>query len=66
MVSEEPYTNDCMQNRNIWMIDQLTSKDDLLITVWDGTSGGTCNCIKYAGTKEPRIQMERIDPRTLL
>ena len=34
----------CMQDRNIWMVDHC----DALIAVWDGTSGGTANCVKYA------------------
>jgi len=34
----------CMQDRNIWMVDHC----DALIAVWDGTSGGTANCVGYA------------------
>jgi len=34
----------CMQDRNIWMVDHC----DALIAVWDGTSGGTANCVQYA------------------
>lgn len=33
-----------MQKRNEWM----TNTGDEIIGVWDGTSGGTANCIKYA------------------
>jgi uncharacterized phage-like protein YoqJ len=33
-----------MQDRNIWMVDHC----DALIAVWDGTSGGTANCVRYA------------------
>lgn len=36
-----------MQQRNIWMVDNC----DKLISVWDGTSGGTANCVKYALSK---------------
>jgi len=46
-LSDEPYSNTCMQNRNIWMVNNC----DLLIGVWDNTSGGTGNCIKYAKSK---------------
>lgn len=42
-VSQE-YSSYCMQKRNIWMVDN----SDVLIAVWDGTSGGTANCVKYA------------------
>ncbi len=45
------YTNTCMQNRNIWMVDNC----DLLIAVWDGTSGGTANCVKYAKSVNKEI-----------
>jgi uncharacterized phage-like protein YoqJ len=48
MVSNKPYDSTCMQNRNIAMVDALQNPDDVLFSVWDGTSGGTANCIKYA------------------
>lgn len=58
-VSELPFTNWCMQARNQWMVD----KSDLLIAVWDGSPGGTQNCIKYAEKQKRRII--RIDPNNL-
>jgi len=33
-----------MQTRNIWMVDNC----DLVLALWDGSDGGTGNCIKYA------------------
>lgn len=33
-----------MQKRNEWMVDNC----DLLIAVWDGSDGGTANCVRYA------------------
>jgi uncharacterized phage-like protein YoqJ len=33
-----------MQTRNVWMVDRC----DLLVALWDGSDGGTCNCVKYA------------------
>ena len=50
-ISTEPYKPDLMQKRNIWMVDNC----DLLIAVWDGTSGGTANCVKYAQSKNKKI-----------
>ena len=44
MVSNKPYDDKCMQNRNIWMVNNC----DKLIAVWDGTTGGTKNCVDYA------------------
>ena len=33
-----------MQTRNEWMVDNSIK----LAALWDGSSGGTCNCIRYA------------------
>jgi uncharacterized phage-like protein YoqJ len=46
-----------MQIRNEAMVDAC----DLLIAVWDGTKGGTANCVRYAQLMGKRIY--RIDPR---
>lgn len=43
-VSEEPYTAHCMQDRNEWM----TNHSNNIIAVWDGTPGGTSNCVASA------------------
>jgi len=51
MVSFKEYDLDCMNKRNEWMVDNC----DLLIAVWDGISGGTANCIKYAVKKKKQI-----------
>jgi len=51
------YTKTCMQNRNIWMADNC----DLLIAVWDGSHGGTYNCIQYA--KSINRDIIYIDPQ---
>ena len=53
------FTAGCMQERNIWMVD----KCDLLTAVWDGSSGGTGNCVKYA--KKVKRQIIRINPMEL-
>lgn len=43
-----------MDKRNKWMVD----KGDMLIGVWDGTNGGTANCINYAKTiRKPLIHI---------
>lgn len=51
MVSTKPYYNGCMQERNEWMVDHC----DLLIGVWNGSAGGTLNCIQYARTQRKEI-----------
>ena len=44
LVTDAPYNPYLMQVRNQYMVDNC----DLLIAIWDGTSGGTGNCVKYA------------------
>ena len=44
LVSDEPYKPWVMQRRNEYMVDLA----DKVIAVWDGTRGGTYNCVKYA------------------
>jgi uncharacterized phage-like protein YoqJ len=44
VVSPGPYKPWKMQRRNEWMVDN----SNLLVSVHDGSSGGTYNCIRYA------------------
>jgi uncharacterized phage-like protein YoqJ len=46
------------QKRNEWMVDNA----DMVIAVWDGTSGGTANCVKYA--QKQGVAVWRINPAT--
>lgn len=48
-----------MQKRNEWMVDNC----DILIGVWDGTNGGTANCIGYARKKGKKIIL--INPKQI-
>ena len=45
---------------NEWMIDNSA----VVISVWDGTSGGTANCVKYA--KKQKTKIWRITPDDLM
>lgn len=56
-ISRQNYTPSCMQLRNEWMVNDC----NLLIAVWDGTSGGTKNCVDYAKAQGRRIIF--IDPK---
>lgn len=47
VVSEGGYAAWKMQTRNIWMIDRC----DRLLALWNGSPGGTGNCIAYAKSK---------------
>jgi uncharacterized phage-like protein YoqJ len=44
VVCDGGYSPEKMQKRNEWMVDNST----MLVALWDGTAGGTCNCINYA------------------
>lgn len=46
-----------MQARNEWMV----KNSDVLLAVWDGSGGGTANCVRYA--QEVGRAIWRIDPR---
>lgn len=43
-VCDNGYSPHKMQIRNEWMVDNC----DLVLAMWDGTNGGTGNCVKYA------------------
>jgi uncharacterized phage-like protein YoqJ len=58
-VSEEQYTAWCMDDRNKWMVDESR----FVLAVWDGTKGGTGNCVKYAQKRQRTIL--QLHPQTL-
>lgn len=58
-VLAEKYSAAAMQRRNEYMVDH----SDLVIAVWDGTPGGTGNCVRYARSKGKRIII--INPRDI-
>lgn len=58
IVSPGEYSAAKMQVRNEWMVDHC----DRLLAVWDGTDGGTGNCVKYAMRTKPEC-IYRVDPR---
>lgn len=43
-VLEQTYSAAGLQRRNIWMVDNA----NLLIALWNGSDGGTANCVRYA------------------
>ena len=57
VVSPGEYTPYKMRVRNAYMVDRC----DSLIAVWDGTPGGTGNCVEYA--EACGKQIVRIKPR---
>ena len=56
VVSEGGYSPQKMQIRNEWMCNH----SDKILAVWDGSNGGTGNCVRYA--KEIGKEIIRIDP----
>lgn len=50
-VSEPGYAPWKMQVRNKWMVD----KTDMVLALWNGTDGGTANCVRYAHQKQKPV-----------
>lgn len=59
VTSEGGYAPWKMQARNRWLVDNC----DVLLAVWDGSSGGTANCVRYA--QKVGREIKRIDPSKL-
>jgi uncharacterized phage-like protein YoqJ len=55
-VCEPGYAPWKMQHRNKWMVDHSS----IIVAVWDGSEGGTGNCVRYAETTD--CQIIRIQP----
>lgn len=51
IVSEGGYEAPKMQIRNEWMVNEC----EAVIALWDGTTGGTGNCVKYAMNEQKKI-----------
>lgn len=58
IVSEGGYSNKKLQIRNEWMMDN----SDMVVACWNGSNGGTKNCLDYAKSIDKKIY--RIDPIT--
>ncbi len=58
VVSPGEYSAYKMQVRNEWMVDNC----DVLIAVWDGSEGGTGNCVRYAQRVKPASQIIYVNP----
>ena len=58
MIYNQIYKPYLMQKRNQYMVDKANN----LIAVWDGTSGGTGNCIKYAQSQSNNCNIIHIKP----
>lgn len=59
VVSEGRYRPWKMQRRNEWMVDNCTH----LIGVWDGSAGGTANCLRYAHEVGRDVLRVHVPPR---
>lgn len=51
LISDEEYKPWLMQKRNEYMVDLA----DKVIAVWDGSKGGTYNCVSYAEKRDKEI-----------
>lgn len=54
------YSNPKMQRRNEYMVDN----SNYMIALWDGTSGGTGNCVKYVLKQSHYHQIAIMNPHT--
>jgi uncharacterized phage-like protein YoqJ len=54
VVSHGGYSSTAMEMRNRWMVDRA----DLIAALWDGSSGGTGNCIRYA--KKRKVEIDNL------
>ena len=50
LVTDSPYSPALMQRRNEYMVDNA----DICLAVWDGSSGGTGNCVRYIKSKQKK------------
>ena len=48
IISPGPWTRDAFQRRNEWMVDHC----DRIVALWNGSVGGTGNCLVYAKFRE--------------
>ncbi len=51
LVCSPGYAGWKMQRRNEWMVDTA----DEILALWNGTSGGTANCVRYAQDRGRKI-----------
>jgi uncharacterized phage-like protein YoqJ len=58
-VCEPGYAAWKMQKRNAWMVDHSQA----VIAVWDGTKGGTGNCVEYAKKAKHSPKIAHIKPK---
>lgn len=48
-----------MQDRNVWMVDHA----DAVVAIWDGSQGGTANCVGYARNR--KVPLLIVNPKDL-
>lgn len=60
VVSSGAYHPEKMQIRNEWMV----NRSHRLCALWDGSAGGTGNCIRYAESN-PKVSIDNVWPQWL-
>ena len=67
IVCEGGHANWKLQKRNEFMIDLMKiDEGDKLVAVWDGSEGGTANCVKYAKRKIGDENIIYLNPTEIL
>jgi len=63
-VAKEYYNNkSLLHNRNEWMVEQTKKYGGIVLAIWNGSEGGTGNCVQCA--KEHGISPIIIDPKEI-
>jgi hypothetical protein len=57
VVCPGPYRPDVMDRRNHYMVDYAAREQGLIFALWDGSAGGTRNCLAYS----ERYDLDRIN-----
>ena len=57
LVTNTEYNPYLMQVRNEYMV----NKSDIVLAFWNGTKGGTANCVKYARNKNKKVYIFNVD-----
>lgn len=60
LISKGPFTGRKMYLRNLWMVQNA----DKLLAMWDGSSGGTKNCIEAAVQVNTKVEYLKLSQKT--
>lgn len=59
LVNDGDYQKRFFQDRNMAMVDRIMKDGGIVCPIWDGSSGGTANCVRYAERRKAVIRYEK-------